>query len=218
MTGEQLCFVLCTLTPQYILNVELPGLRELSKNKFGTGRTHLITAADKGSASNVQESQVLRDFLPVIEFCRLDVPINFHMFLGRPHVLSKGNDIDIDFTKLCKLHSEKGNTKQAKCTFKSMQNLLFRLTEAKHYAGFGDSHTFLLRVLENLETLSEGSAAVAHVGCQLLDRFDIVRINIEPGLSHDGDVFERTPEIPGESFDQYVRCPVRNKSLGEKKN
>jgi hypothetical protein len=89
-----------------------------------------------------------------------------------------------------------------------MQNLLIRLPDAKHYASLGDTDAFLFRMLEDLETLPEGRPAVPHVRCEFLDRFYIVRINIQTGLSHDGDVFKGAAKVSSESFDEYMRCPV----------
>jgi hypothetical protein len=98
-----------------------------------------------------------------------------------------------------------------------MQNLLLRLADAKHHAGFGDPDTFLLRVLQDFETCSEVRAAVTNVGRERLHCFDIVRIHIEPGLGHDGDVFERTPEVASESLYQYVRRPAHKISESSKR-
>lgn len=73
-----------------------------TRQQLWTGKLHLVATPDERPASDVEEAHVLRDLLPLVELCRLDIPINLHMPLRRSHVLPEGHNVDIDLAELYK--------------------------------------------------------------------------------------------------------------------
>jgi hypothetical protein len=74
---------------------------EMSERLYDAGQDpYLVAAPNQRAASDVQESQVFRYFLPMIEFRRLDVAVDFHVSLRWTHILTKCHHVHIDFSQL----------------------------------------------------------------------------------------------------------------------
>lgn len=78
-----------------------PPESELSERIYNEGEDpYLVAAPNQRAASDVQESQAFRDFLPIIKLRRLNVAVDFHVSLRGTHILTKGHNVHVDFSQL----------------------------------------------------------------------------------------------------------------------
>lgn len=141
---------------------------------------------------------------PHLEFVGSNILLDLEMTLGWSHVLTKGDDINIDLSEF----------------FKRRLELMLLLAKAKHDARLGDDSLFalhILDVLQNSQALSKGSPSVSHIRSQVLDSFDIVRIDVKPALRHDGHHVQIAAEVTGQCLNKQGRLLLLDlpNSLGE---
>ena len=69
-------------------------------------------------------------------------------------------------------------------TSKRVQHLFFVLSDTEHDTSFGDTDAFLLRLLEDLETLPEGGPPVSDERREGLHSLNVVRVDVQAGFSN----------------------------------
>ena len=107
----------------------LPG--SLLENVLNEGFTSLVGTADKGSTGAVEEAHVEGTLSPEFKSLGSDVFLDLHVALGWSHVLTEGDDINVNLAKFYKKQSLACNDSQPRdCaghTFKRLPKLLLGL-------------------------------------------------------------------------------------------
>lgn len=96
LCGVQRLEVTCTLS-----HGELVLLSALLDDVLDEGFAGLVGTADQGTTGAVEEAHVEGALSPELELLGRNVFFNLHVALGRAHVLTEGDNIDIDFTEFC---------------------------------------------------------------------------------------------------------------------
>lgn len=113
---------------------------------------YLVTAADKWTARDIEESHAFGCILPPLELFRCEISHHFHVSLRRAHVLAERYDVDVGFAQVCIRVSGTIHVWLqviAERTAQRLHNLLVLLTQAQHYTCLRDSGAYSLCVLED---------------------------------------------------------------------
>lgn len=149
----------------------------------------LVRTPDQGATGHVQEAEFVASQLPLLELGRRHVLVHLQMATRRLHVLSQGEAVDAHLAQLPH----------------RLLHLVVRLAQSQHDRRLGDDvGAQALGGLQHGQRLPITRPTISDERGQLLDRFDVVRKNVEAGIDDTCEAVQVAAKVRTEHLDEYL--------------